>query len=208
MSQRRSGIFNRCPACRLNNNLCVCSHIQPLKISTAVSLIVHVSELKLTSNTAWFVEKLLPQDAQIFIRGKVDQNFDSLPIVEKKGTPLFLYPHEDAVELSEEFVSKHPGPYHLIVPDGNWHQARRVRKREKNFSSMPAVKLPEGLTGEYRLRQAHQTDWLSTYEAVAHALGILESREITEKMLHFFRLWVQTTIYNRTKKKSDRPVAL
>ncbi len=206
MSQRRAGIFNRCPACRLNNNLCVCEFIRPRAISTNVSLIVHVSELKLTSNTAWFVQKLLPDNAQIFIRGKVEQPFDADPVVRRSGTPLFLYPHEDAVTLDETFLRAHPGPYHLIVPDGNWHQARRVRKREEKFGPIPAVKLPGGLLGEYRLRQANQPYWLSTFEATAHALGILEEKAITEEMMKFFRYWVQTTIFNRTKKKSDRPV--
>src|SRR5690606_24153741 len=100
--------------------LCVCSMIRPLTIEGRVSLIVHVRELKLTSNTAQFVEKLLPQNARIFIRGKVHEHFTAGPVMEQSGArPLFLYPHEDAMELNENFVQQFPGPYHLIVPDGN-----------------------------------------------------------------------------------------
>lgn len=199
MSQRRAGIFNRCPSCKLNNNLCVCEHFDPFTIDSHVSLIVHVRELKLTSNTAQFVEKLLPGNSKIFIRGKVHENFQAEPVMESPGRPIFLYPHEDAVELNEDFRSQFPGPYHLIIPDGNWHQARRVRKREEVFKQIPAVKLPSGLVGEYRLRKAPQPDWVSTFEAVAYALGILEGEEVRERMLKFFRLWVKTAIYNRTK---------
>jgi len=199
MSQRRAGIYNRCPGCRLNNGLCVCAEIRPLQVSTNVSLIVHVRDLKLTSNTAQFVHKLLPDQAKIFIRGRVNENFEAAPVMENPGRAIFLYPHDDAIELNDEFKEKFPGPYHLIVPDGNWHQARRVRRREEAFKVLPAVKLPAGLRTDYRLRKAPQPEWLSTYEAVAHALGVLEGEQIRDHMLEFFRHWVKTAVYNRTK---------
>lgn len=203
MSQRRAGIYNRCPSCKLNNNLCVCEHFNPFTIQTHVSLIVHVRELKLTSNTAQFVEKLLPQNAKIFIRGRMNETFQAEPVMDNPGRPIFLYPHEDALELNEDFKAKFPGPYHLIIPDGNWTQARKVRKREEIFAQLPAVKLPAGVVGEYRLRKAPQPNWVSTFEAAAYALGALEGKEVEERMLKFFRYWVKTAIYNRTKVSEE-----
>ncbi len=169
------------------------------EIKTNVSLIVHVSELVLPSNTAQFAKLLLPKNAELFIRGAMDSEFKPQAVLERSGTPLFLYPHEDAGELNSEFLVKNPGPYHLIIPDGNWHQARRVRKRETIFQSVPAVKLPEGILGEYELRKAQHPEWVSTYEAMAHALGIIEGEKIRDELMDFFRLWVRTTLYNRTK---------
>lgn len=199
MSQRRAGIVNRCPNCQLNNNLCVCAEIRPITLKTNISLVVHVRELKLTSNTAQFVQKMSPENSQIFIRGRVHETFTPEPILKREGLPLFLYPHEDAVELNQEFLEKNPGPYHLIVPDGNWHQARRVRKREAAFQAMTAIKLPPGPLAEYKLRKALHPEWLSTYEAVAHALGIIEGEKVQDHLMEFFRHWVRTTLHNRTK---------
>lgn len=198
MSKRRAGHANRCTNCRVNHHFCVCSVLAPFKIETNVSLIVHVSELKLTSNTAQFAEKILPEKAEIFIRGRVNDNFVGDPIVLRSGLPLFLYPSEDSIELNEEFLQTHPGPYHLIVPDGNWHQARRVKRREEKFQDILSVRLPAGLVGEYKLRKAPQPEWVSTYEAVAHALGVLEGRPVQEHMLTFFRKWVQATLNSRS----------
>ncbi len=198
MSQRRAGHVNRCTNCRVNNHFCVCSFLSPMKIHTNVSLIVHVSELKLTSNTAQFVEKILPGDAQIFIRGKVNEVFSPDPILERSGSPLFLFPDEDSVELDETFLKNHPGPHHIIIPDGNWNQAKKVFKREEKFKNIPTVKLPAGIVGEYKLRKAPQPDWVSTYEAVAYALGVLEGRNVQEHMLNFFRIWVQATLNSRS----------
>ena len=198
MSQRRAGHVNRCPNCRVNNHFCVCSVLSPFQIQTNVSLIVHVSELKLTSNTAQFAQKILPEKAEIFIRGRVNDNFVGDPIVARSGRPLFLYPSEDSVELNADFLKTYPGPYHLIVPDGNWHQARRVKKREEKFQDILSVRLPAGLIGEYKLRKAPQPEWVSTYEAVAYALGVLETTAVQEHMLTFFRKWVQATLNSRS----------
>lgn len=193
MSQRRAGHVNRCLNCRVNNHFCVCEHIKPFKIETNVSLIVHVRELKLTSNTAQFAEKMLPDNADVVIRGRMNDTFDSAPTLTRSGRPLFLYPHEDALELNDDFKAQYPGPYHLIIPDGNWQQARKVRQREEGFSKLPAVKLPPGITSEYGLRKAQHAEWVCTYEAMAHAIGILESKEVTERLLAFFRIWVKST---------------
>jgi len=136
---------------------------------------------------------MLPENAEVVIRGRMNETFQSAPTLERSGRPFFLYPHEDALELNEDFKQKYPGPYHLIIPDGNWQQARKVRQREEGFSSLPAVKLPPGITSEYGLRKAQHPEWVSTYEAMAHALGILESKEVTEKLMNFFRVWVRRT---------------
>jgi DTW domain-containing protein YfiP len=199
MSQRRAGLINRCPGCKLNNGLCVCATIGPFKIQGNISLVVHVRELKLTSNTAQFVEKILPNNSKIFIRGRMNETFAAAPVLETPGRPIFLFPHEDAFELNEEFKTKYPGPYHLIVPDGNWTQAKKVRQREALFQSLPAVKLPPGIFGGYKLRKAPRPEMVSTFEAVAHALGVLEGEAVAEKMLTFFENWVKVSMYNRTK---------
>jgi DTW domain-containing protein YfiP len=152
-----------------------------------------VRELKLTSNTAQFAQKMMPRNAEVIIRGRMNDHFETRTVMNRSGRPLFLYPHEDAIELDKTFVEKFPGPYHLIIPDGNWQQARKVRQREEDFKNLPAVKLPAGIISEYGLRKAQHPEWVSTYEAMAHALGILESQNVTKRLLDFFRIWVKRT---------------
>lgn len=198
MTPRRNGHANRCANCRVNNYFCVCANLSTFKVETNVSLIVHVSELNLTSNTAQFVKKNLPASAEIFVRGRMNDTFNPDPILERSGRPLFLFPDEHSVELNAQFMAKNPGPYHLIVPDGNWTQAKRVKKREEKFDDVPTVRLPAGIIGEYKLRKAPQPEWVSTYEAVAYALGILESKACEEHLMKFFRVWVQATLNSRS----------
>lgn len=198
MSQRRASNHNRCTNCRINNYFCICSELKTFQIKTNVSLIVHVSELKLTSNSAQFVQKVLPGSAELFIRGKINQNFTADPILMRSGKPLFLFPDEESQELNEDFMAKNPGPYHLIIPDGNWTQAKKVKKREPKFDDIPTVKLPPGLVAEYKLRKAPRPDWVSTYEAAAYALGVLEGKAVQDHMLTFFGKWVEATLAARS----------
>ena len=136
---------------------------------------------------------MLPENADIVIRGRMNEMFDGKPLLDRPGRALFLYPHEDALELNESFLKNFPGPYHLIVPDGNWQQARKVRQREEAFVTLPAVKLPPGIKSEYGLRKTQFPEWVSTYEAMAHALGILEGEFIKNQLMDFFRIWVRRT---------------
>ncbi len=205
MSQRRAGHVNRCLNCRVNTHFCVCDFIKPFEIKTNVSLIVHVRELKLTSNTAQFAQKMMPKNTEIVIRGRMNETFSSEGTLKRSGRPLFLYPHEDALELNDDFKEKFPGPYHLIIPDGNWQQARKVRQREEGFSKLPAVKLPSGIVSEYGLRKALHPEWVSTYEAMAHALAVLEGSETKEKLMDFFRIWVHRTQKARSGDFSLNP---
>jgi DTW domain-containing protein YfiP len=115
----------------------------------------------------------------------------------RQGRPIFLYPDEDAQELNDEFREKYPGPYHLIVPDGSWHQARKVHQREELLSSIPTVKVSNNLIGEYKLRSAPQPFYLSTYEAIAHALGVLEGESVGEDLMKFFRIFVRSVMQSR-----------
>jgi DTW domain-containing protein YfiP len=191
VSTRRGSAPNRCPRCRVNHTLCFCDAFDPFRISGKVSLVVHVRELKLTTNTAQFVREMLPEDSYFDVRGHVEGPLDMGAVVARPGTPLFLYPHEGATTLTADFAKSLTAPYHLIVPDGSWQQARKVYDREPALQNVQCVSLPEGLVGEYRLRQARFPHWVSTYEAVAHALGVLEGEETKERLMALFRVFVQ-----------------
>jgi DTW domain-containing protein YfiP len=166
-------------------------------METKVSVVIHVRELKLTSNTAYFAELLYPQQTHLLIRGAMDFKFEPEAAIDPERQNLFLYPDENAQVLDEDFKAKYPGPYNLIVPDGSWSQASKVYKREPKFHAIPTVKLPEGIEGEYRLRQSQTANQVCTLEAIAYALGILEGEHIQKHMLDFFKVFVDRVWMSR-----------
>jgi DTW domain-containing protein YfiP len=197
MSTRRNSRPHRCPRCKIHEQLCFCEHIKPFKIQSTVSLVVHVRELKLPSNTAQFVQAMLPENTHFDVRGRINEPLDLAPVVARAGRTLFLYPNETAVELTPEFKTANPGPYNLIVPDGNWTQARKVYQREVQLKGVQTVKLPAGIVGEYQLRKAPQPGFVSTYEAIAHALGVLEGEVVRDRMMELFRIFVKSVMHSR-----------
>ena len=197
MSKRRSTEPKRCPRCRIHHTLCFCEFLKAIPIKNRISFIMHHREEHLTSNTASLAEKILP-NSKIYLRGLPEAPFDFLNLnCKEEELTLFLYPTEDAITLNPlhfNFDKK----IHLIVPDGTWTQARKVYKRENLKGKVICVKLPEGNISEYQLRKTHIPEGLSTYEAVAKALGIIESNQVEQEKMAIFKIMVARVIKSRT----------
>lgn len=188
MSKRRSTQGKRCERCRINKIRCFCDQIKVHDTNTRVSVIMHHREKHLTSNTAKLAT-LTMSNANIYQRGLPDKPFSlELLNLEPGVLPLYLFPDEDAIELDEDFLAKHPGPYHLIVPDGTWNQAKKVRRREPGLSDLLCVKLSDSVKGEYKLRKGVREDGVCTFEAIIYALEVLENKAVAEDLLRQFRL--------------------
>lgn len=188
MSKRRSTQGKRCERCRINKILCFCDQIKLHETKTRVSIIMHHREKHLTSNTAKLATLTL-SNATIYMRGLPESPFSLEQLkLEPNVLPLYLFPDADAIELNNEFLEKYPGPYHLIVPDGTWNQAKKVRRREPGLSDIMCVKLTDNVKGEYKLRRGVREDGVCTFEAIAYALEVLENKTVSEDLLRQFRI--------------------
>ena len=188
MSKRRSTHGKRCDRCRINKALCFCDHILKHQTLTRISIIMHHREEHLTSNTAKLATMTL-ENSTIYPRGLPEAPFSLGLLNLEAGTlPLYLFPDDDAIELNDEFKIAHPGPYHLIIPDGTWGQAIKVRRREPGLSEILCVKLSDEIKGEYKLRRGVREDGVCTFEAIAHALQVLESEDLSNDLLRQFRI--------------------
>jgi DTW domain-containing protein YfiP len=199
---RRTPHELRCPLCEIHRSLCFCDQVPELKTNTQVEVIVHVREKNLTSNTPRLAARVLPGSLNLRTYGAKEG--DHLPILDWKSDERFrlaiLFPSETAVELSSEWVAQDKRPVRLIVPDGNWIQAGKIPKRIPGLSEIQAVKLPLGAPSRYRLRHTPREGGLSTFEAIARALEILEPGfGIQEKMEHLFDVMVERRLLQRGK---------
>lgn len=198
MNKRRSSVGRRCTTCKIHQTLCFCDEIKTLETKTRVSIIMHHRERFLTSNTANLAALVL-KNCKIVLRGLPGKLFDANELgLNDEEIPLYLFPHEDAVELSEDFISTLKKPVHLIVPDGTWSQAVKVYRREPALSHIQCVKLPPGDPGNYRLRKSERENGVCTYEAIMRALCLIESAELETEMSRIFDLMVERTIKGRT----------
>jgi len=158
---------------------------------------MHVSERKLTTNTANWLNLTL-SNSIICIRGQKKERLDVSKCLDDHYTPLYLFPDDDAVPLDDSFKEKHKGPFNLIVPDGHWKQASKVKLREKRLHNIMTVKIVGTQSSNYQLRKAPYPGALCTYEAVMYALRELESEELFLKMNSMFETMVGQILQARS----------
>jgi DTW domain-containing protein YfiP len=101
--------------------------------------------------------------------------------------PALLFPDEQALCLADVGTVA-VRPLLLIVPDGTWRKARKLLHLNPLLAALPRVSLPEGPVSRYRLRKAPMPGALSTVEAIATALEILEARSFAPLLAPFEKL--------------------
>lgn len=196
---RRNNVAFRCTRCRMHSSLCVCPLIPRLETRTHVMLLIHRAEDRKPTNTGRLATECLP-NSQVIVRGREEsptQPFEAPP----GYRALLLFPHEDATPLAT-FVANDtdPRPVALVVPDGNWRQASRVRNRVPRLRDVPCVTLPAGDPSTYRLRFEAHPAGLATLEAIARSLRLLEGdagETVESGLLHVFKAMVERTLWSR-----------
>ncbi len=198
---RRETRDKRCQRCRINHQWCFCEHLISQPHSIPVTILMHHREKWLTSNTAHFAELCLDKTS-IVQRGLPDDEANYEKLLTLKKEPLFLFPDEDSITLTEDFPL---GDYHLIVPDGTWRQAKKFKRRIPEFKNIKTVKLATSTPSRYLLRRQAAEGGLSTFEAISRALAILERRpELDQALDSIFEVIVKNTMMSRLGLPKDR----
>jgi DTW domain-containing protein YfiP len=192
--------IRRCPDCCLHRSLCLCALVPRVPTRTKVVLVMHQLELNKPTNTGRLAVRCLP-NSQVLVRGLPIPDFPSVETDMGPGQRLLLYPHADAQPLERWRDS--PEPVTLVVPDGTWRQAARARRRVPGLADVPCVTLPAPSRSGYRLRQATRPGRLSTMEAIARALGVLEGSEVEEPLAHIHQVMVDRTLWSNGRLTSE-----
>ncbi|MFO1042829.1 MAG: tRNA-uridine aminocarboxypropyltransferase [Planctomycetaceae bacterium] len=200
---RRVLSAHRCPGCEIRKPLCFCEFIPQLQLQTRVIILMHTSEEVLPSNTARLAHKALV-NSEIRVNGRKGDKLSTEGLVQPGRQALLLYPSPFATELSPEFVSQLSGPVNLIVPDGKWRQTQKFTRREPALAGIPHVKVSDGLPSEYRLRAQPNDKSLCTLEAIARALGVLESSEAQASLENALKVMVERTLWARGYITTDK----
>jgi len=177
----------------MHESLCVCALLPRFETRTRVVLVIHRYEHRKPSNTGRLAIECLP-NSEVVVRGHEAQ--PSAPLsFDPASQPLLLFPHEDAPPL--ERLAGGGRPVTLVVPDGTWRQASKVRQRVPGLRDVPCVSLPPDVPSIYRLRAEAHGHGLATLEAIARALGILEGPEVRASLERVLRAMVERTLWAR-----------
>ncbi|MBT6434361.1 MAG: DTW domain-containing protein [Deltaproteobacteria bacterium] len=184
-------IQERCSACWLHQPLCLCAEVPRIESQTRVKVVLHCGELSRPSNTGHLIPLALTQARCIVRGGESGERLDAQGLLDDERRNVLLYPDPNATVLSTEFNTQDERPLTLIVPDGSWRQSRRMFCRDLGILPIERVCLPVGELSQYELRRQTDPAHCSTLEAVARALGVLESAVLQESLEAMMTLFVE-----------------
>ncbi len=162
--------------------LCVCALVPTVETRVRIVVVAHPQELDKPTNTGRLLAKSV--GAGVVPRGRLHG-----PIAPGSGV---LFPTDDA-----RVIDPRTDVRTLYVPDGTYRQARRILKREPLLDGLPRYRLPTAVRPTASLRRGARPDLLSTYEAVARALGIVEGEAVEAPLLRFLSIMTKRTLWLR-----------
>lgn len=179
--------------------MCICDQLLPLMTRTKLVVWMHAQEVVKPTNTGRLACQCL-QNSELRLFGQKD-GADARPLYAPNTTPALLFPSANARCLD---TLRDGPPVTLIVPDGTWRQAMRLRRRIAVQGPIPFVRLPEGPSSQYRLRTGQKPEHLSTLEAIARALGILEGREVQAHLERVQTIFTERVLWLRGELHEDQ----
>jgi DTW domain-containing protein YfiP len=175
-----------CERCRRPQQVCYCAHVTPLETKTKVVILQHPRERDVPINTARIAALCLP-DAELHVGMRWNK-----PLGTPDRPAVLLYPGPGAIDIEKEPPK---GPVTLVVVDGTWWQARKLVRANLELARLPRYAFRPEQPSSYRIRKEPQADYVSTIEALAHLLGVLEGDPARfEAMLVPFRAMVETQL--------------
>lgn len=162
-----------CNQCDFSLSTCICGAITSINNQTKVIILQHPSEAKIAKNTAKLLALSLTQCD--IIKGENDNDFAFLKHLPVSSTVL-LYPDEHAIKLDSPKTVCGLSPItHIIVIDGTWKKAYKIMQLTPLLKQFKTVSFNHLPTNRYAIRKAPRADSLSTLEAIAHSLSLIEA---------------------------------
>jgi DTW domain-containing protein YfiP len=177
-----------CDQCKRPTSHCYCRTIKHINNLWPVHILQHKLEDKHPLGTARIARLSL---AHCDIHPLTDERLD-LPILDSK--PLLIYPGEDAQDI--DTIDKNTiRP--LIFIDATWRKSRRVLYENPKLNELDKVSFTPNFKSRYRIRKEPKDNFVSTLEAIAHVLSVLEGdNKKYEPMLRSMDYIIETQIAN------------
>ena len=172
--------------CRRPEVVCYCRFATPIDTRTRVVILQHPRERDVPINTARIAPLCLPNaELHVGVDWSARPDFDD-------RSAILLYPGPGARDIE---AAPPVGPVTLVVVDGTWSQAKTVVRDNPRLAALPRYAFRPAAPSDYRIRKEPDDDCVSTIEALAHVLGVLEGDpERMRGMLAPFRAMVDAQL--------------
>ena len=170
----------RCPRCLFPQRVCLCAEIPTITTTTQIVILRHHLERTRSSNTGRLAHLALPNSLLLDHGGRLGP-----PVLPPLAQAWLLYPEGAPCETAPV-----PLPRQLIVLDATWSQARRMYRKVSALRGLPMLRLPDVPVPAARLRTSPGPGRVSTIEAIAGALRLLEGEAVAASLEALFAVAV------------------
>lgn len=177
----------RCTRCWFQQGVCVCGEVPTVVTRTRVVIVRHHREQSRSSNSGRLAHLALPNSVIIDHGGDVPGQFIPAVLPPLDGAWLLFPAGEPMTQVPE------PPPAQLIVLDATWAQARRMYHKLAALRGLPILRLPDAPMPERRFRESPGPGKVSTIEAIARALRLLEGDAVATPLEELFQIAVERT---------------
>ncbi len=177
-----------CGRCRRPQSVCWCAHLQQLPTRTRVLVLQHPKEQHMAIGTARMAHLQLPSSEL-----RVGLDFAKDPVVSaalRSGEPIYVvFPDATAIDAADVPRDR---PITLVVIDGTWWQAQKLLKLNPQLRALPHIAFSPRQKSQYKIRRQPAEHCVSTVEALAEVLTVLEpDRGPFERLLDPFHAMVE-----------------
>ncbi|MEE9911325.1 MAG: DTW domain-containing protein [Deltaproteobacteria bacterium] len=165
--------------CHLRREICICPILPTVQTRAEFLILRHIREAGRQSNTGRLVSLSMPNSRMVSCGGGDRLGLSPFDdeLLRAPGTCL-LWPDGPGMTLDRDQTP----PDRVVVLDGTWRQARRLYSRMPVLRTIPKLVLPAPARSRDRLREQHRADGMSTLEAIAAAVSILEGACVAEPL--------------------------
>jgi DTW domain-containing protein len=163
----------RCQTCLYRR--CLCAEVPRVTTRTQIIIVRHRAERHRSSNTGRLAHAALPNSTLVDYQE---------PLPPLAGAWL-LFPEGPVAHAAPV-----PAPQQLIVLDATWSQARRMYRKLGALRGLPILRLPDTAMPAARLRESPAPGRVSTIEAIARALRLVEGDDVAAPLEALFQLAV------------------
>lgn len=182
----------RCINCLRPAGYCLCHLIPRLPNCTHLLVMQHPSEQKHALNTGRMLALGLVHADLLIAESLAAHPHWLSALADPQWRNELLFPGEHVPVLGPQSADKRPR--RLVLLDGTWRKARKLLHLNPALQALPRVGLPDGLQSRYRLRKVPAQGALSSVEAGAEALRLLEPELAVEQLLVPFDALIEAQI--------------
>lgn len=163
-----------CSRCFYPSSTCICFAISTIEYRTRLLVLQHPSEQGNAKNTARLISLVVPKTTVVV--GESPEDFQDIKSCYGDcSQTAILFPGPGAMVLGSD--TEQPSIKNLILLDGTWRKTRKIWNMNPWLQDMRIYSLQNSSPSAYSIRKSNQPGGLSTLEAAATALELIEFAE-------------------------------